>query len=70
MVVGEATPVNADVGLPSRKLLHIQFDFVGKEGVSRMRQGDDPTKTFGFGIVALLGESGFGTRAVCRDHGR
>jgi hypothetical protein len=56
VVIGEATLVNADLGLPSRKPLRIKLDFVGKEEVSLMRQGDDSTKTSG--IVVLLRMNG------------
>ncbi|MGO9466309.1 MAG: hypothetical protein ACLQIB_52430 [Isosphaeraceae bacterium] len=69
VVVGEATLVNADVRLPARKFLRVQLDFVGEEEVSLIRQGDDTTKTFGFGIITVLGKSRRGAQAICRDDG-
>jgi hypothetical protein len=66
-VVGEAPLVNADVGTPVRKLLRVELDFVGKEGVSLMRQSDESAEASG--IVVLLGASGRGTHAIGRGHG-
>ena len=64
----EATLVNADMGLPSRKLLRIQLDFVVKEGGSFMRQGHDSTKTLA--IVVVLDASGLGAQTVRRRPAR
>jgi hypothetical protein len=58
VVVGEATLVKDDVGTPVRKRARIQLDFIGKEDLPRVRQGDDTTKAFG--IVILLRAMGRG----------
>ena len=56
VVVSEATLVNDDLGTPVRKRVCIQLDFIGKEDVPLVRQGNDTTKTFG--IPILLKASG------------
>jgi hypothetical protein len=48
VVVEEATLVNDNLGLPARKLVGSQRDFISEEDFPRVWQGDDATQTFRF----------------------
>jgi hypothetical protein len=61
VVVDQASLVNADMGLPLRKLFRIQLDFVKKEHGSLPGQSHDSTKTLG---VVPLGGDVLRTQAV------
>ncbi len=66
VVVGEATLVNDDVGTPVWKRARIEIDFIGKENVPLVGQGDDTTKAFG--IVVPLRAGGRGTHRLFGHH--